>query len=162
VFENLVCRVEIPKGTRNKYEFDAGLNAIKLDRFLFSSVVYPSDYGYLPDTLAQDGDPLDVLVLVSEPTFPGCLIEFRAVALLCMHDEKGRDDKIVGVPLRDPNWQQVTSLDTLSGPLRAEITHFFSIYKSPEGKHVQIDGWGDHDRAQAVIDAARQRFLTDQ
>ena len=132
--EPLNCFVEIPKGSRNKYEWDPELKAIKLDRFLFSSVVYPTDYGFIPQTLAGDGDPLDALVCVSEPTFPGCFIPVKAVAVFRMHDEEGQDDKIVCVPHEDPHWNEMNSLDDLPAQLKTEIEHFFSIYKQPEGK----------------------------
>src|ERR1700738_5003616 len=105
--------VEIPKGSRNKYEWDPELKAIKLDRFLFSSVVYPADYGFIPGTLGEDGDPLDAMVCVSEPTFPGCVIHVKPIALLRMRDEKGVDDKILCVPLNDPNWNTLATLEDL-------------------------------------------------
>ena len=131
------CFVEIPKGSRNKYEWDEELQAIKLDRFLFSSVVYPTDYGFIPETLGEDGDPLDAMVCVSEPTFPGCIIPVKVIALFRMRDDKGVDDKVLCVPLEDPNWNHMEALDDLPQPLRDEISHFFSIYKQPEGKHVR-------------------------
>jgi inorganic pyrophosphatase len=154
----LYCLVEIPKGSRNKYEWDEGLGAIRLDRFLFSSVVYPTDYGFIPETLAEDGDPLDAMVCVSEPTFPGCVIHVKPVAVLKMRDEEGVDDKIVCVPLRDPNWNLFDELGDLPLPLRNEILYFFSIYKQPEGKHVEIDGWYGVDDALDVIEQARRRY----
>jgi inorganic pyrophosphatase len=156
------CIVEIPKGSRNKYEYDAEEGGIRLDRFLSSSVVYPTDYGFIPDTLAEDGDPLDALVCVSEPTFPGCVIHVKPVALLKMRDEKGVDDKVVCVPLHDPNWNSFNELDDLPEPLRNEILYFFSIYKQPEGKHVEIDGWYGVDTALEVIEQARRRHESEQ
>jgi len=155
----LLCLVEIPKGSRNKYEWDEELQAITLDRFLFSSVVYPTDYGFVPETLAEDGDPLDAMVLVSEPTFPGCVIAVKPIAVFKMRDDKGVDDKVLCVPLRDPNWNTMETLDDLSLPLRDEISHFFSIYKQPEGKVVKVDGWYDLDTALRTIDEARERWL---
>ena len=155
--ETLHVVVEIPKGSRNKYEWDERLRAFKLDRLLFSSVAYPSDYGFVPDTLAPDGDPLDALVCVSEPTFPGCVIPVRPVALLRMHDEKGLDDKLVCVPLDDPNWRSIERLEQLPRQLRDEIEHFFSIYKQPEGKHVEVDGWHPAETALEVLADARAR-----
>ena len=150
------CLVEIPKGSRNKYEWDEGLGAIRFDRFLFSSVVYPLDYGMIPDTLAEDGDPLDAMVAVSEPTFPGCLIPVKPIALFKMRDEKGVDDKVVCVPLEDPNWNQAERLEDLPQQLRDEITHFFEIYKTLEpGKEVAVEGWFPREDALAVIDAAQ-------
>jgi inorganic pyrophosphatase len=159
---NLYCLVEIPKGSRNKYEWDEGLGAIRLDRFLFSSVVYPTDYGFVPDTRAEDGDPLDVLVVVSEPTFPGCVIHVKPIAVLRMRDEKGIDDKVLCVPLHDPNWNELNELADLPHALREEILHFFSIYKQPEGKVVEVDGWYGVDEALATIAAARERYASEQ
>src|SRR6266487_6731446 len=120
--ERVHCLVEIPKGSRNKYEWDEELQAIKLDRFLFSSMVYPTDYGFIPDTLALDGDPLDAMVCVSEPTFPGCVIPVKPIALFKMEDDKGIDDKILCVPLQDPAWNTLDQLEDLSEALRDEIT----------------------------------------
>ncbi len=156
--EPLRCIVEIPKGSRNKYEWDDQLQAIKLDRFLFSSVVYPTDYGFIPDTLSADGDPLDAMVTVSEATFPGCVIFVKPIAMLRMRDDKGEDEKILCVPLHDPNWNTLERLEDLPLPLRDEISHFFSIYKTPEGKVVKVDGWFPLEDALAAIDASRRRF----
>ena len=150
--------VEIPKGSRNKYEWDAKLGAITFDRFLFSSVVYPLDYGMIPDTLAEDGDPLDAMVAVSEPTFPGCVIPVKPIALFKMSDDKGIDDKIICVPLQDPNWNHADRLEDLPAQLRDEISHFFSVYKTLEDKTVEVDGWYSREDAMGVIEAARQRF----
>ena len=118
--------IEIPKGSRNKYEFDYEKRMIRYDRMLFSSVHYPSDYGFFPETLALDGDPLDALVLVTEPTFPGCLIEVRPVGLFKMRDEKGPDEKILCVPISDPIWNHIHKLDQIPPHLKLEIEHFFS------------------------------------
>jgi inorganic pyrophosphatase len=156
----LRCLIEIPKGSRNKYEYDEKLGGIKLDRFLFSSVVFPADYGFIPDTLGEDGDALDAMVLVGEPTFPGCVIEVRAIAVLRMADDQGQDDKIVCVPFADPHWSGLERLDDIPPRLRAEIEHFFSIYKQPEGKEVDVQGFEDRDQALAIIDAARERLST--
>ena len=150
--------IEIPKGSRNKYEWDEELQAIRFDRFLFSSVVYPLDYGMIPRTLAEDGDPLDAMVAVSEPTFPGCVIPVKPVALFKMRDEKGVDDKVVCVPLQDPNWLAVERLEDLPAQLRHEISHFFDVYKTLEpGKDVVVEGWFPREEALSVIDAARRR-----
>jgi len=154
----LHCMIEIPKGSRNKYEWDSELQAIKLNRFLFSSVVYPTDYGFVTDTLGEGGDALDALVCVNEPTFPGCLIEVRAVGVLRMDDEEGRSDKLVCVPADDPAWDEVEGVDGLPEQLRSEIQHFYSMYKQPEGKQVDIHGWADRDAAEAAIDEGRRRF----
>src|SRR5437763_12875528 len=120
--------VEIPRGSGNKYEYDEGLKAIRLDRFLFSSVVYPLDYGMIPETLAADGDPLDAMVAVSEPTFPGCVIPVKPIALFKMQDEKGIDDKIICVPLKDPNWNEHERLAELPLKLQEEILKFISVF----------------------------------
>jgi inorganic pyrophosphatase len=149
--------VEIPKGSRNKYEWDEELGAIKLDRFLFSSVAYPTDYGFIPETLGEDGDPLDAMVCVSEPTFPGCMIAVKVIAVFRMRDDEGVDDKILCVPFQDPNWNTMDVLDDLPQFLQDEIAHFFSIYKQPEGLEVEVDGWYDREEALRTIDEARER-----
>lgn len=152
----LQCVIEIPRGSRNKYEFDATLGAIRLDRFVSASVVYPTDYGFVPDTLAPDGDPLDVLVCVSEPTFPGCVIIARPVALFGLADEKGPDDHVVCVPCEDPNWAEVRDVGDLSRQLRGEISHFFSVYKDlDDERYSHVGGWGDCDAAWRTVTAAR-------
>jgi inorganic pyrophosphatase len=152
------CIVEIPKGSRNKYEWDEEMQAIRLDRFLFSSVVYPTDYGYIPETVAEDGDALDAMVCVSEPTFPGCVIAVKVIALFRMRDDKGVDDKVVCVPFSDPNWNSMEKLEDLPLNLRDEISHFFSIYKQPEGKVVKVDGWFSAEDAMQEIETSRKRF----
>ena len=153
----LIARIEIPKGSRNKYEWDEDLAAIRLDRFLFSSVVYPTDYGFIPDTLALDGDPLDAMVCVSEATFPGCVIPVKPIALFKMEDDKGIDDKILCVPLQDPAWNTLNVLEDLPKSLCDEIEHFFSVYKDLEQKKVRVDGWYSREDALAEIEAARER-----
>jgi len=150
--------VEIPKGSRNKYEWDEELGAITFDRFLFSSVVYPLDYGMIPETLAEDGDPLDAMVAVSEPTFPGCVIPVKPIALFKMSDDKGIDDKVICVPFTDPNWNGMEVLDDLPPQLRDEISHFFAVYKTLEQKEVKVDGWYGRDVALEVIEASRRRW----
>lgn len=151
--------IEIPKGSRNKYEWDPELKAIKLDRFVSASVVYPTDYGYLPETLAPDGDALDVLVCVSEPTFPGCIVVAKAVGLFKMSDEKGPDDHVVCVPCDDPGWNHLEDIDDLPRLLRDEISHFFAVYKDlDEGRFSEVGGWGGRDAAREAIEKARQAF----
>jgi inorganic pyrophosphatase len=158
VAESFSCIVEIPKGSRNKYEFDHKHHVIKLDRFLFSSVVYPTDYGFIPETLSLDGDPLDVMVLVSEPTFPGCMIEVKPIGLFRMEDDQGIDDKILTVPLTDPGWNTLETLDEVSDQLKNEIAHFFTVYKQLENKKVEVDGWYPCEDALKVIEASRERY----
>jgi inorganic pyrophosphatase len=151
--------VEIPKGSRNKFEMNHDTGRIKLDRMLFSSVHYPADYGFIEGTLGGDGDPLDALVLVDEPTFPGCEIEVRPVGVFKMYDEKGEDEKILTVPVSDPHWNEITRLDEVSGGLRREIEHFFTIYKDLEpNKQTRIEGWDDEATAWKLIEEARARL----
>jgi inorganic pyrophosphatase len=155
--EPLVVVVEIPKGSRNKYEVDHLSGEIYLDRMLFTSMQYPADYGFIDGTLGSDGDPLDALVFVGEPTFPGCRIRVRPVGLFRMQDEKGEDEKILCVPLRDPLWSQVEDLQGLPTPLLNEIEHFFQVYKDLEGHKVATEGYEDRGSALRVIDDAFAR-----
>jgi inorganic pyrophosphatase len=152
-----VAFIEIPKGSRNKYEYDHELEALVLDRFLFSSMVYPTDYGFIPETLGLDGDPLDVMVCVSEATFPGCRIAVKPIALFKMEDDKGIDDKVLAVPLSDPTWNALETLEDLPGQLQDEIAHFFSVYKDLEQKKVKVDGWYSREDAIEEIEEARKR-----
>jgi inorganic pyrophosphatase len=154
--DQLLAFIEIPKGGRNKYEYDEALGRVVLDRFLSSSTVYPTDYGYLIGHRGRDGDPLDVLVCVSEPTFPGCVIPVKPIALFKMHDEKGEDDKIICVPIHDPGWNGLEDLEDLPEQLRKEIPHFFSVYKDLDRKPVEIHGWRSRDEALEVIADARR------
>jgi inorganic pyrophosphatase len=153
----VLCVIETPKASRNKYQYDPALGGIKLDRMLFSSVVYPMDYGYVPGTLAEDGDPLDVMVCVAQASFPGCHVWGYPIALFRMDDEDGRDDKLVCVPTSDPLWSHMRSLDDLPRQLCDEIAHFFSIYKQPEGKHVEVHGWRDATEARRILAQSRRR-----
>ena len=150
--------VEVPKGSRNKYEYDKDKRMMKFDRMLFSAVHYPSDYGFILDTLAGDGDALDALVLVWEPTFPGCIMEVKPVGLFKMWDEKGPDEKILCVPVSDPNWNYIEGLSDVPPHLLKEIEHFFSIYKELEAKKTGVEGWGDRAAAIKVIRESRQRY----
>ncbi len=150
--------IEIPKGSRNKYEYDEKLKAIRFDRMLFSAVHYPSDYGFFPETLAPDGDPLDALVLVSEPTFPGCVIEVRPIGLFKMWDEKGPDEKILCVPVKDPLWNHIHTLQDVSPHLLKEIEHFFKIYKDLEYKKTGVEGWRNLKMAINVIKDAQKKY----
>jgi inorganic pyrophosphatase len=147
--------IEIPKGSRNKYEMDPATGHLVLDRMLFTSMVYPADYGFIEGTLGGDGDTLDALVFVGEPTFPGCRIQVRPIGLFRMSDEKGPDEKILCVPLRDPMWSHIERLGDVNENLLNEIEHFFQVYKELEHKEVATGGFGDRDEAVAVIEAAR-------
>jgi inorganic pyrophosphatase len=150
--------VEIPKGSRNKYEMSHETGRIRLDRMLFTSMAYPTDYGFIEGTLGGDGDPLDALVFVGEPTFPGCEIIARPVGVFRMIDEKGDDEKIMTVPVSDPHWSDIHALDELPGGMRREIEHFFRVYKDLEAeKEVRIEGWDDADVAWKIIDDAYAR-----
>jgi len=154
----LVVVVEIPRGTRNKYEMDHESGQIFLDRMLFTSMVYPADYGFIDGTLGQDGDPLDAMVFVGDPTFPGCRIRARPFGLFRMRDEKGIDEKILCVPLRDPVWSGVEDLSDLPAGIRNEIEHFFQVYKDLEKKSVETGGFGGREEAERVIADARARL----
>jgi inorganic pyrophosphatase len=156
--EPLHCRVEIPKGSRNKYEFDPELGGIKLARFLFSSVVYPTDYGFVPGTLSPKGEPLDAMIAVHEPTFPGCVIGVRAIGVLRTSDDAGQDDKLLCVPCDDPGWADMRALEDVPDRMRTEIEHFFSIYKEPEGREVTVHGWEGAEVAEQLLQEARDRF----
>jgi inorganic pyrophosphatase len=150
--------VEIPQGSRNKYEMDHELHRIRLDRLLFTSTKYPADYGYIEGTLGRDGDPLDALVLVGEPTFPGCTIECRAVGMFVMKDEHGPDEKVLCVPAHDPRHTHVRDMKDIPEFDRLEITHFFEVYKDLEpGKSVEGSHWEGRDQAYAEIEASRAR-----
>ena len=156
--DTITVVVEIQKGSRNKYEFDKKHNQIVFDRMLFSSVHYPSDYGYIPETLAQDGDPLDAMVLLWEPTFPGCVIEARPLGLFKMVDEKGIDDKILCVPVKDPLWNHIHNLSEVPPHLLKEIEHFFKIYKDLEMKKTRVKGWQNKTAALKIIRESRTAY----
>lgn len=148
--------VEIPKGSRNKYEMDHETGAIWLDRMLFTATQYPCDYGFFPGTHAEDGDPLDALVLLQEPTFPGCHIMVRPVAVFWMRDEKGPDAKVLCVPARDPRWADTQDIADLPKFLLDEIANFFDVYKLLEpGKGAETGGWEGTAAAEACIADAR-------
>jgi inorganic pyrophosphatase len=149
--------VEIPGGSRNKYEMDHETGFIFLDRMLFTATRYPADYGFIEGTLGQDGDPLDALVFVGEPTFPGCRIAARPLGVFVMRDEKGQDEKILCVPVRDPASSHLKELDDLRSTLLAEIEHFFAVYKDLENKKVETHGFRDRRAALAIIADARAR-----
>jgi inorganic pyrophosphatase len=151
--------IEIPMGQRNKYEMDHASGRIRLDRMLFTSTRYPADYGFIENTLADDGDPLDALVLLDEPTFPGCLINCRVIGMFRMRDEKGADDKVLCVPATDPRHEHLRDIYHVPEFLRLEIQHFFQVYKALEpGKVVHTEAWADRRAAEAEIEACRKRF----
>jgi inorganic pyrophosphatase len=150
--------IEIPKDSVNKYEYDKQLHVFKLDRTLFSPVHYPGDYGFIPCTLGQDGDPLDVLVLVEAPSFPGCLIEVRPIGVLEMVDQGKKDEKILAVAESDPLYKDVHDYSQVFSHKAKEIEHFFSIYKALEGKNTEMSGWADSDAARKIVLEGHKRF----
>ena len=150
--------IEVPSGHVNKYEYDKALHLFRLDRPLYASVHYPGDYGFIPSTLAQDGDPLDILVLTHEPTFPGCLVESRPIGMLDMLDQKIPDEKVLAVAVSSPTHMQVHHHTDLAPHVLREIEHFFAIYKELEGKRVEVRGWRSVEEAQATIRHAQERF----
>jgi inorganic pyrophosphatase len=151
--------IEIPKGSRNKYEADHETGAIWLDRLLFTATQYPTDYGFFPNTLADDGDPLDALVLLDESTFPGCHISARPVAVFWMRDEKGDDAKVLCVPSTDPRWDRVQDMGDLPAHLLDEIAHFFDVYKALEPeKSTSNRGWEGRDAAVKAIEEAQAAY----
>jgi inorganic pyrophosphatase len=151
--------IEIPKGQRNKYEMDHETGRIRLDRMLFTSTRYPADYGFIEDTLADDGDPLDALVLLEEPTFPGCLIRCRAIGMFRMRDEKGADDKVLCVAATDPRMAHLRDITDVPEFDQLEIQHFFEVYKALEpGKEVEAATWVGIGAAEAEIVSCRERL----
>jgi inorganic pyrophosphatase len=152
--------IEIPKGQRNKYEMDQKTGRIRLDRTLFTATSYPADYGFIEGTMVPDGDALDAMVLVDEPTFPGCLIRCRAIAMFRMVDEQGPANKVLCVPADDPRKEHLRDVNHLPEFERLEIQHFFIIYKQVEpGKRVEGGGWVGRNAAEAEIEATRRRFV---
>jgi inorganic pyrophosphatase len=151
--------IEIPKGSRNKYEVDHLTGRLKLDRTLFTATRYPADYGFIDGTLGEDGDPLDALVLLDEPTFPGCLIRCRAVGMFHMRDEAGGDDKIMCIPAGDPRLEHLKDLHDIGEFYRLEIQHFFETYKDLEpGKSVEGAHWAGREEAEAEIHKSYERL----
>ena len=156
--ENINVIVEIPKGSMNKYEYDKKHNMMKLDRVLFSPFHYPGDYGIVPQTLSEDGDPLDALVLVTNPTYPGILIEAKPIGLLRMKDDGKLDDKIICVSINDPRYFHTADITNMEDHYRSEIAHFFQVYKDLEGKKVEILGWSSANEAKSEIIESIERY----
>lgn len=149
--------IEIPAGSQNKYEYDEETGSYRLDRVLYSPMHYPADYGYLNGTLGLDGDPLDILVLTTFPTFPGCIISARVVGVLLMSDDKGKDEKLLAVPVDDPRWDHVHTLDDVTPHTLKEIEHFFEVYKHLENKETHIEHWEDATFAAKLYEECRER-----
>ncbi len=158
MIEAVEAFVEIPRGSRNKYEYDEQRGVFFLDRVLYSSVHYPTDYGFVVGTLGEDGDPLDALIVVEEPTFPGCHVMVRPIGVLDMTDEKGRDQKILAVPVVDPRFSRVRDLGDLDPHWLREIENFFQTYKTLEEKWTEVVGWNDAAAALRVIRDAMDRY----
>ena len=155
----LLATIEIPQGSRNKYEVDHETGRVKLDRYLYTSMQYPADYGFIEDTLGNDGDPLDVLVLLPEPLFPGVLIDIRPIGMFQMEDEAGGDDKVLAVPAGDPRWDSCTDISDVDQFMLDSIEHFFNRYKDLEpGKYVKGSSWAGREAAEAEINASIERF----
>ncbi|MDR0900232.1 MAG: inorganic diphosphatase [Methanobrevibacter sp.] len=139
--------IEIPKGSRNKYEYDKDMESFALDRVLYSSVVYPADYGFIPQTIYDDGDPMDIMVLMDQPTFPGCIIASRPIGIMKMIDGGDKDYKILAVPVDDPKYNDFNDLNDVPSHILAEIEEFFRTYKNLEGKEVEVNGWENQEIA---------------
>lgn len=150
--------IEIPRGDKNKYEYDKKLNVFRLDRNLYSPVHYPGDYGFIPSTLSLDGDPLDVLVLVDAPSFSGCLMTVRPIGMLEMIDQEKKDEKILAVGTNNPIFKNIDDYQQLYPHLLLEIEHFFTVYKELEAKSTRIVGWQNAEKARAVVVECRDRF----
>jgi inorganic pyrophosphatase len=151
--------VEIPAGSRNKYEMDHEHGYLRLDRTLFTATVYPADYGFVTGTMGEDGDPLDALVLLESPTFPGCRVAVRPIGVFWMNDERGPDAKLLCVPADDPRWSDTVTIDDLPQHLLYEISHFFGVYKDLEpDKHTDVRSWEDRASAESVLASAQERY----
>ena len=157
--DSLPVIIEVPKGSKNKYELDKETGLLRLDRILYASVHYPGDYGFLPRTLGEDSDPLDVLVMTTEPTFPGCVIAVRPIGAFLMEDEKGSDEKILTVPIADPFRREIAELEDVPSHFLEEVRHFFSVYKDLEGKRVRTIGWEGRATAERLVGEAMERYV---
>ncbi len=160
--EEVLAFIEIPRGSRNKYEYDEESGTFHLDRVLYSSVHYPTDYGFVPDTLADDGDHLDICVLMTEPSFPGCTIMARPLGGLEMQDEKGEDFKVLAVPVNDPRFNHYRKLEQVGKHWLREIETFFATYKLLENKETNIVGWHGLERALEEIERSREMYRASQ
>lgn len=156
--EEINVIIEIPKGSQNKYEYDKNLGVLKLDRVLFSSIYYPGDYGFIPQTLEEDNDPADAIVLVNFPSYPGMLIEATPIGVLPMIDSGEPDHKILCVPSHDVRLKHITNIDAIELPILNEIRHFFQVYKELEGKKVELGEWQDVTSAKKIIVDAQARY----
>jgi len=153
--------IEIPKGARNKYEYDEETDEIKLDRALHSPLYYPADYGFVPHTRSEDGDHLDVLVIITNSVFPGCYLSVRPIGVLDMRDDSGQDWKIISVAEKDPRQTNINSIDDIDEQYKNEIKHFFEQYKMLENKEVVVNGWMGKEDAYRLINEAKDRFAAE-
>lgn len=156
--EIVTAVVEIPQGSVNKYEYDKKLNVFRLDRNLHSPVHYPGDYGFVPRTLAEDGDPLDILILGDAPTFPGCVYDARPIGLFEMLDQGVRDEKVLAYATGNPRFSSIQNYTEVQPHMLREVEHFFSIYKDLEGKRTKVLGWKDRAEAHKIIEVSYRRF----
>ena len=150
--------IEVPKGCRNKFEYNRNTGAMELDRRLFAAVNYPTEYGLIPETEGEDGEELDALVCITEPTFPGCRVPANPIGVLRMHDGERRNTKVICVPLGDPAWSAIEDVGDLPEQLTEEISHFFDTYAQLEGQDWKIEGWGSRPEAMVEIEAAHKRY----
>lgn len=150
--------IEVPKGSRNKYEYDKKMEAFMLDRVLYSPVHYPTEYGFIPKSTYDDGDPMDILVIMEQPTFPGCIIEARPIGIMGMIDSGDKDFKVLAVPAEDPRFDDVKDIGDVPAHLLKEIEHFFSVYKNLQGKEVETLGWQDAEAAKAEIERSLELY----
>jgi len=159
--DTIYAIIEVPKGNRNKYEYDKDLGTIRLDRVLYSSLHYPGDYGFIPKTFFEDGDPLDILVMMNEPTFPGCIVEARPIGMFKMIDKGEPDYKILAVPTGDPNFKDMYDLPDIPQHFPNEVGHFFMRYKELEGTNVHNEGWvGAEDAKRTILESAQLYDMT--
>jgi inorganic pyrophosphatase len=157
--ETIHAVIENPDGTENKYEYDKEKESVVLDRVLYSSINYPGDYGFIPKAYYEDGDPMDILVLTTHSTFPGCILECRPVGILYMDDGGEQDDNIIAVPTEDPRWNNVEDLDDVNEHKKKEIAEFFKTYKNLEPKkEVEIEGWGSKQEAHEAIEKSQKLY----
>lgn len=157
--ETVKAVIEVPKGSRNKYEYDKENESFSLDRVLYSPVVYPADYGFIPKSTYFDGDPMDILVLMEQPTFPGCVIEARPIGIMGMIDGGDKDFKILSVPVHDPRFSEIYNITDVAQHLLKEIEHFFSVYKNLEGKEVEVLGWKDAEAAKEELVTSLEMYM---
>ncbi|HLW39086.1 MAG TPA: inorganic diphosphatase [Brumimicrobium sp.] len=150
--------IEIPSGSRNKYEYDFKLKRMRFDRLLYANMKYPAEYGFIPETCALDGDPLDVLVLASEPYLPGILVEVKAIGVFYMVDGGDNDEKIICVPVDDPRMRELENIDDVNKHFKKEVEEFFKTYKNLENKIVEVNGFGDKDAAYQLIEECKTRY----